>query len=472
MHKSFRNTLRDIFTDGGLIVFLLVVPVIYPLIYASIYDNEVVRDVPIAVVDADGTSFSRDFVRRLDASPDVRVVAHAPSLAAAQQWVRERKAYGVVHLPSQMARDVERGTPVRVQVYADMSGMLYYKAVLGATTDVSLQTNARIKVARAALAAAQPKAGNPSVTATARQEQLTTSPLTYEWVALFNPQSGFASFLLPAVLVLIVQQTLILGVGMAAGTRRERQKLSLQVSPTQWGSQPSGSRTLSQPSGSPSQTVSQPAPTQWVSQPAGSPSRPLSQPAPSQTVSRPAVKALWRLLGRSMAYGVIYIPVSMFVLAVVPRMFHFPQLTTFVDLALFLLPYLVAAVFFAITLSGLARERESIILVAVFSSIPMLFLSGVSWPGSAIPWVWKTLAAVIPSSPAINGYVRLSSMGASLPDVSHEWWHLWLLALVYGLAAWIVTFRSHQLFLHKKAIRGSRTLSQPSRTGPQSSTVD
>jgi len=209
MHKSFRNTLRDIFTDGGLIIFLLVVPLIYPIVYAFIYNEEVVRDVPVVVVDGDHSSLSRDFVRRLDASPDVEVVAHANSLAEAQSLVRHRKAYGVVSLPSQMDRDLQRGTPVRVQVYCDMSGMLYYKAVLATTTDVALQTNARIKVSR-----------TPG--ATQRQEEITTAPLTYEHVALYNPQSGFATFLLPAVLVLILQQTMILGVGMEAGTRRER----------------------------------------------------------------------------------------------------------------------------------------------------------------------------------------------------------------------------------------------------------
>ena len=209
MHKSFRNTLRDIFTDGGLIIFLLVVPAIYPILYAFIYNEEVVRDVPVVVVDGDHSSLSRDFVRRLDAAPDVEVVAQANSLAEAQSLVRQRKAYGVVSLPSQMNRDLQRGTPVRVQVYCDMSGMLYYKAVLATTTDVALQTNARIKVSR-----------TPG--ATQRQEEITTAPLTYEHVALYNPQSGFATFLLPAVLVLILKQTMILGVGMEAGTRRER----------------------------------------------------------------------------------------------------------------------------------------------------------------------------------------------------------------------------------------------------------
>lgn len=432
MHKSFRNTLRDIFTDGGLIIFLLVVPVIYPIIYAFIYNEEVVRDVPVVVVDGDHSRLSRDFVRRLDASPDVEVVAQANSLVEAQSLVRHRKAYGVVSLPSQMNRDLQRGTPVRVQVYCDMSGMLYYKAVLATTTDVALQTNARIKVSRI-----------PG--ATQRQEQITTAPLTYEHVALYNPQSGFASFLLPAVLVLILQQTLILGVGMEAGTRRERMErthgfpatddLSLDAAALLKASDEAHQEEVKRQREAAESAVARGEVSEvkirWFH-----PNHPRRRDAPW--------RALSSLLGRSTAYLAIYIPVAAFVLGVVPHLFHFPQLVELSGLALFILPYLLAAVMFAITLSALAHQRESIILIIVFTSVPMLFLSGVSWPASAIPWYWKTLGALIPSTPAINGFVRLSSMGASLPEVVREWHHLWWLAGGYTLTAWWVTWRNER----------------------------
>lgn len=432
MHKSFRNTLRDIFTDGGLIIFLLVVPVIYPIIYAFIYNEEVVRDVPVVVVDGDHSSLSRDFVRRLDASPDVEVVAQANSLVEAQSLVRHRKAYGVVSLPSQMNRDLQRGTPVRVQVYCDMSGMLYYKAVLATTTDVALQTNARIKVSRI-----------PG--ATQRQEQITTAPLTYEHVALYNPQSGFASFLLPAVLVLILQQTLILGVGMEAGTRRERMErthgfpatddLSLDAAALLKASDEAHREEVKRQREAAESAVTRgevsEVKSRWFH-----PNHPRRRDAPWLALSS--------LLGRSTAYLAIYIPVAAFVLGVVPHLFHFPQLVELSGWALFILPYLLAAVMFAITLSALAHQRESIILIIVFTSVPMLFLSGVSWPASAIPWYWKTLGALIPSTPAINGFVRLSSMGASLPEVVREWHHLWWLAGGYTLTAWWVTWRNER----------------------------
>ena len=84
MNKAFRNTLRDILGDGALIIFMVVVPIVYPLVYALIYNPETVHEVPVAVVDCAGNATSRDFLTRLDASPDVRIAVRPSSLEAAK----------------------------------------------------------------------------------------------------------------------------------------------------------------------------------------------------------------------------------------------------------------------------------------------------------------------------------------------------------------------------------------------------
>lgn len=388
MNKAFRHALRDIFGDGALIIFMVIVPIVYPIVYALIYNTEAVHEVPVVVVDKAGNATSRDFLNRLDASPDVHIAAHATSLEAAKAAVARREAYGVVYIPEDFAQKLARMEQTRVSVYCDMSGMLYYKAILASATDVSLKMNARIKIQRA---------GNT----TDRQDELTAHPLEYEHIALFNPQSGFASFLLPAVLILIIQQTMILGVGMEAGTRRERMEQTHRLTRAE-------------------------RLKQWFH--------------PRRTRLRHASRrALRNLLGRAAAFFVIYIPVTAYELGVVPHLFHFPQVGHALDIALFALPFLLACVFFAISISGIPKSRESIILIAVFTSVPMLFLSGVSWPGSAIPWYWKTLANLTPSTFGVNGFVRLNTMGASLADVQTEYFALWIHVVVYGILAWWVT---------------------------------
>ena len=82
---------------------------------------------------------------------------------------------------------------------------------------------------------------------------------------------------------------------------------------------------------------------------------------------------------------------------------------------------------------GFVYRREDCILLFVFMSVPLLFLSGVSWPGAAVPDFWKVVASVFPSTWGLNAYVRISSMGADLADVRHEIIVLWILAGVYFL---------------------------------------
>lgn len=410
MNKAFRNAIRDIFTDGGQVIFLLLVPLAYPLIYAFIYTGETVREVPVAVVDERPSSRSRDFLRRLDATPDVHIVDRCPSMEAARAQVERRRAYGIVCLPADFSRRLERGEQAHVSAFIDMSGMLYYKAIASAATDVSLALNAEIKMSRAA-------------GTTARQGESLAHPLRYEQIALFNPHNGFAAFLLPAVLIVLLQQTLTLGIGLEAGTRRERMERSRRFPPTE------------------EFTLDRRALL------AHGPADPAPQPAATPPSRRPHAsrRALRSLLGRGAAFLLLYVPVTAYCLFVVPRLFALPQVGDPLAIALFMLPFLLAVIGFAVTLSALPRQRESIILLVVFASLPLLFLSGVSWPASAMPWYWKTLSYLSPSTPGINGFIRLNSMGATLPDVAGEYLGLWCQALGYGCTAWWITRKNELL---------------------------
>ena len=207
----FRKELKATIKDQGVLIFFLLVPLAYPLVYAFIYTNEVVREVPTAVVDASNSTLSRKYIRMVDGSPDVRIQSYCADMEEAKLLVKEQKVYGVIYIPESFSRDIAEGKQTHVSIYCDMSGMLYYKAILMANTETSLKMNKAIQIKRL---------GNT----TNRQDEVSTTPIEYESVSLFNPQDGFASFLIPAVLMLIIQQTLLLGIGLSAGTARENNR--------------------------------------------------------------------------------------------------------------------------------------------------------------------------------------------------------------------------------------------------------
>lgn len=208
--QIWMTEMKEIMRDKGILIFIIFVPMCYPLLYSYVYTNEVVRDVPFAVIDDCNSSQSREFIRKMDATPDARLVAHCNDMAEAQELLKESKIYGVVRIPKTFDHDIWRGEQTTVGLYCGMSSLLYYKALLLAANNVSLDMNRDIKVE---------KYLHPT---TREDEEISRMPIEYDYVSLYNPQSGFAAFLIPPVLMLIIQQTLFLGIGMSMGNQREK----------------------------------------------------------------------------------------------------------------------------------------------------------------------------------------------------------------------------------------------------------
>ena len=386
----FRKELKATIKDQGVLIFFLLVPLAYPLIYAFIYTNEVVREVPTAVVDANNSSQSRKYIRMVAGSPDGHIQSYCADMEEARLLLKDQKVYGIIYIPESFSQDLAEGKQAHVSIYCDMSGMLYYKAILLANTETSLKMNKEIQVKRL---------GNT----TERQDEISTTPIEYESVSLFNPQDGFASFLIPAVLILIIQQTLLLGVGLSAGTARENNRFRDLV-----------------------------------------------------PISRQYQGTLRIVLGKSLAYLMIYAVMSTYILCLVPKIFSLVQIAQPATLFWFTLPYLLACIFFAMTCSIFIHHRESCMLIFVFTSVPLLFISGISWPGAAIPKFWEIFSWLFPSTFGINGYVRINTMGATLHDVLPIIRGLWIQAVVYFITTCIV-YRRQIMLSRKHALERLKT---------------
>ena len=368
----WRFEMRQVIRDEGVLLFFLVVPVAYPLLYSWIYNNEVVHEVPVVVVDQSHSHQSRQFIRMCDASPDVRVACYAADLDDAQSLVSRQVVKGIYFIPEDFATHLNRLEQGTVSVYCDMALMLTYKAIYQTAMAVSQQMGAEIQ---------KKLSGNYTV----REDLVTTSPLDVEDVPMFNPQGGYGTSILPAVLILIVQQTLMLGIGLAAGTARERNRYS-DIIP----------------------------------------------------VHRCYASVGRIVFGKSLCYSMVYAVMGTFLILVVPRIFHFLQLAVWQDLLWLMIPYTLACVFFGMTVSCLVHYRENVMLLVVFLSLPLLFLSGISWPQSSIPGYWQGVSWLFPSTFGIRAYTRMNSMGATLGDVILEVRVLWALTVFYLITACIV----------------------------------
>jgi ABC-2 type transport system permease protein len=147
----------------------------------------------------------------------------------------------------------------------------------------------------------------------------------------------------------------------------------------------------------------------------------------------------------------VYAVMGAFLTMVVPRLFHFLQLATWQNLLALMVPYVLACIFFGMTVSCLVRYRENVMLLVVFISLPLLFLTGVSWPQSAIPGAWQGVSWLFPSTFGIRAFVRMNTLGGTLGDVAPEVRYLWIQAAAYFAAACLVY--GHQLHISRQHAR-------------------
>lgn len=362
--RGWAEAWRRIVADNGARLLLIAAPVLYSLFYPLPYLREIIRETPIAVVDLDHSSLSRQLVRYADAHETLRVAARFASVSAAEAAVKEGVVRGYLVVPAHFRADVLRGREAAVAYGGDATYFLQFKQVLTGFAEAVGTLNAAVK-ARQALATGLSR----------EQAHAGVAPVALRAHPVGNTREGYASYLIPGVFLLILQQTLVLGVGLLRGTARE--------------------------SGSAAPVVT----------PAG-------------------------LVGAAMALVTLYAAHAAFALGMAAWIYDLPTHGQLGTLALFLVPFVVACVMFALALSGLCATRESSIQLFLLTSIPFLFLAGASWPFEMIPLPLQWFARLLPSTAGIQGVLRLNSLGASWSEVAGWWWLLWAQIALFAWPAW------------------------------------
>ena len=354
MWSIIKDEWRSIWRDEGVVLIVVFALFIYGISYSLGYGGEVLNEVPIAVVGGEQGAKSRTLVRMLDASPKLRVDCEAADMTEAEWLLRERRVWGIVALSPNFEGDILSCRQARVAILGDASYFLAYREVAEGAVATIQQMNEQI--------ALECKGEyNP--------------PIIYEQRNLFNPSLGYGIFVMPAIILLIVQQTALIGVGMVSATRRERRL-------------------------------------------------------------RYATRSVFAVtLGRTAVYLAIYALTLGFMLTVHYSLFDYPMRGEWWQCVAIVVPYLLAVIFLAQILGSLFGRRESSILWLLWLSIPFLLVSGVSLPPQAFPQWLYIIGRVVPSSSAVDAWVAVQSRGASLVDVAPELTTLWILVALYGVGA-------------------------------------
>ena len=377
MGRVFRNEFRLILGDVGILLFFVALPLVYPIAYTLIYNPEVIRKMPVAVVDNSMTPESRDIVRRASASPSIDIYAYCPEMSEAKELMAEHKVFGVMEIPHNFGKDIGNGVPAHVQFYSDMSLLLRYRTFASALVDLQIDYISSLTGEKLNTAGLESLLAGDSAL-----------PIKSQSRFLGDTEQGFASFVIPGIVILILQQSMILGICMLGGTSRERRRRNGGIDPKE---------------------------------------------VPASTSA-----TVW---GRALAYTVFYIPLTIYILRFIPEIFNLPHYGNPIDYLLFVFPMLLATAFLGQTLTYFMKERESAFIIIVFTSVVFLFLSGLTWPRYAMNWVFTWLGNLVPATWGVEGFIRINSNAATLPEVSTAFVAMWILTVVYMLTACWVTLK-------------------------------
>lgn len=213
LFKVYCREFKIVVHDPGIIIFFLFLPLAYPVIYSLIYNPELVRDVPVVVVDNDRSSLSRQLVRNLDATQEAWVKGYAADLPEARRAMDSRECYAILEIPEGFGKKVAKNEQGEAVLYCEMSLLLRYRSLLVASTNVAQEMGASIMEEKVNLVA--PLA----------ETVVSGDLMPIKNIAMGNIEGGFDSFIMPGVLILILHQCIILASGMAGGAKRERPSL-------------------------------------------------------------------------------------------------------------------------------------------------------------------------------------------------------------------------------------------------------
>jgi len=368
-----KKELIAILTNPAIMVTVFGGTIFYSFLYPMPYAHQVAQEQKISVVNLDKSQTSYQLERMVDATPQVKIATRAHSVEQAKAQFLAKEASGILVIPEHFHKDLLLGKSPTLSYAGDASYFLVYGTVVEGLAQASGTLGAKAKVAKLVMD------GEPMALASENY-----APIHLNLKPTFNPKMGYVDYVVPAVFVLILHQTLIIGIGIITCEQRRKTGYWSQVSKAQL------------------------------------------------------------LSARVAAFSGLYLLITLFYFGYSFDLYQINRLAAPIDLAIMLVPFLFATSFVGITIGRLVQRSEQVTLIVLLGSMPLIFSAGFIWPVASIPSPIVWLSNLAPSTPAIMGFLKVNQMGASIAQVKELLTQLWLLTAGWGLLAWLTLHRQQR----------------------------
>ena len=352
---------KNIFTNIPIVLTIIGGVLFYSFFYPQPYSNEVVKTLKISIVDFDKSELSRKLIYSLKATPELNVVREDLNSNDARQALIEDKIKGIIIIPAHFKRDLALHVSPTVAVGADANYFLIFGSVVQGALKSILTETASIKVTNLLIK------NTPLIFA-----KKAYTPYSLKTMNLFNPNMSYTYYIIPAVFILILQQTLLIGLGILGGFYNESKK---------------------------------------------------KYDAP-----------IWmKISSRVLIFGTLFSTHMLFYFGFSFNFYHIPHLASAYNMVKLGIPFLLATIFMGIFFGGLLKNQESATPILLFTSLPLVFSAGFIWPQEAIPQYITYFSLFFPCTPAMQGFLKLNQMGASFDGIMPQYSILWLQSILYLL---------------------------------------
>ena len=356
------------YTDPAAVLLLVVAGVLYAFYYPTPYINQTVSKVPVAVVDLDNTAMSRELTRMATAAQQIEVKAVYADRREAEESMSRDEIYGFMVIPEDMEKNIRNHEQVSVNIFTHGAYVMLHGAIGTAFSTCALTLGATNKVKQIALGKQV-----PSAKAIAMRDPFPISIQT-----LYNSSGSYSNYVVPSVLVVILQQSLIIGICVLGGSRAHRRfRKKFRNSPVE-----------------------------------------------NETI-------LYRYFGRSLAYFLHYCSFILFYHCIIYNLFDFPRRGEVLPMVVFSIVFLASTINLGMVVSQVFMRRESSMQLFLYLSIPILFLANFSWPSYLMPHWMTALSYILPSTFAVPAWLSIEQMGADIYDVAPKLYLLAVQGIVY-----------------------------------------
>lgn len=362
-----RREINWIFTDIDLLAMLIVAPLFYSFFYATMYMNKVETEIPVAVYDEDHSAESLSFMKELNAHPKVKITSELTSLNDIEKHLIEEKVQGVIFFPNDFSKNLRLNKVAKIKIYLNTHRFLHSNDLNKAVNEIALSKGNDIKIEYFS-----------SKGFSNEQAEELSEPLNDDIRLLFNPSESYGDFLIPAILILVLQQTLFMGLGQSIAKENEEKRFYEL-------------KTLS------------------------------------------SGDSFIAITGKISFYLLLYLSYALLFFSVHLNVFKIDFRGSYSAFIIMSILLFLSISFISLILCSFFSKKVHALILISFTTYPIFFFTGYSWPTFAMPEIAQTIGALIPTTAYMKAVHRIVSMGASTEHVLVELINLTVLNVVLFL---------------------------------------